>query len=84
MLATNATGELVNVGNIVAGECFGSHLTAGSTGDDVQIRANTDVSVMIFEDQAMDALLNQSPSLAAEIGDTIESRRQAILAVRKN
>jgi small-conductance mechanosensitive channel len=82
MLAANGRGELVSVGEIDAGECFGGHLTAGSTGDDVQIRANTDVSVMILEEKAMDILLNQSPSLAAEIGDTIESRRQAILTAR--
>ena len=84
MLAIDGTGEMVSVGDLVAGECFGSHFTAGSRGDDVQIRANTDVSVMVFEDKAMDALLNQSPGLASEIGETIESRRQAILAARKN
>ncbi|MBM3966282.1 MAG: mechanosensitive ion channel [Planctomycetes bacterium] len=80
----NATGESVCVGEMNAGECFGSHFTAESTGDDVQIRANSDVTVMLFDDKSMELLLNQSPSLAAEIGDTIESRRQAILAARKN
>lgn len=83
ILAVNGIGENVCVGEMNSGECFGSHFTAGSTGDDVQIRANSDVSVMVFDDKAMESLLNQSPSLAAEIGDTIESRRQAILASRK-
>ena len=39
--------------------------------------------VVVFADDSINALLNKSPSLAAEIGDAIEARRQAAEAVRR-
>jgi hypothetical protein len=38
---------------------------------------------MVFEDDVIGDLLNQSPVLADEIGDAIELRRQAAQSARK-
>ena len=82
LFARDANDQRVAIGTIGPGECFGNQLTAGGSTDDIEIRATEDLKVMIFENEAIDALLNQSPGLAAEIGDAIESRRQAAQAAR--
>lgn len=80
--AMSRDGTPVDVGEIGAGECFGDQLTAGPTADTISIKALSDMLVMVFDSKAIGDLLNQSPGLAAEIGDAIESRRQASLAAR--
>jgi hypothetical protein len=80
--ATATDGSLVNVGILGAGECFGDQLTAGPKTDSISITARTDMRVMLFDSKAIGDLLNQSPALAAEIGDAIESRRQASITAR--
>jgi small-conductance mechanosensitive channel len=80
--ATSSDGSLVTVGEIGAGECFGEQLTAGPAADAIEIRAVTDMRVMVFESKSIGDLLNRSPGLASEIGDAIESRRKASLAAR--
>lgn len=80
LVATSRDGAAVDVGAIGAGECFGDQLSAGQKADTVSITALSDMRVMLFDSKAVRDLLNQSPGLAAEIGDAIESRRQASLA----
>lgn len=80
--ATSAHGPLVDVGEVGPGECFGDQLTAGPSADTLGITAITDVRVMLFDGKTIGGLLHNSPSLASEIGDAIESRRQASLAAR--
>lgn len=80
--ATSPNGSLVSVGEIGPGECFGDQLTAGPAADSVEISAMTDMRVMVFDSKVIGELLNHSPGLAAEIGDAIESRRQASLAAK--
>lgn len=70
-------GQPVQIGELGPGECFGSRLTAGGGAETISIVAASDLQVIVFADEVMDALLNKSPSLAAEIGDAIEARRQA-------
>lgn len=77
-----ADGTLVDVGTLGAGECFGDQVTTGPKSEASSITANSDMRVMLFDGKAIGDLLNQSPALAAEIGDAIESRRQASLAAR--
>jgi small-conductance mechanosensitive channel len=81
--AASINGELVKVGEIGAGECFGDQLTTGSASGAVGIVAAEDMKVMVFDDRSIQDLLRHSPSLAAEIGDAIESRRQASLSARQ-
>ena len=82
LLSPDASGQLVEIGELGPGECFGDQLTAGGSNQDLSIVAREDLKLLVFENQAVTRLLNQSPSLAAEIGDAIESRRKAAQAAR--
>lgn len=83
LFASDAAGNPVQIGEIGAGECFGDRLTAGGGTENISIAAESDLLVVAFTDDVMDTLLNKTPSLASEIGDAIESRRQAAQAARR-
>jgi small-conductance mechanosensitive channel len=83
LLAKDLAGQSVQIGEIGPGECFGDRLTAGGGSENIAIVAEGDLQVLVFADEVMDELLNKSPSLASEIGDAIEVRRQAAQAVRR-
>lgn len=80
--AKDGTGHGVEIGVIGPGECFGEHGTAGAFPTDLAIVALEDVRVMVFDTDSIGNLLGRSPGLAMEIGDAIESRRQAAQAAR--
>jgi hypothetical protein len=83
LFAKDLAGQSVQIGEIGPGECFGDRLTAGGGSESIAIVADRDLQVLVFADETMDELLNKSPSLASEIGDAIEVRRQAAQAVRR-
>lgn len=83
LFASNPAGESVQIGEIGPGECFGDRLTAGGAAESITIVAAEDLEILVFPDEVMDQLLNRSPSLAAEIGDAIEARRQAAYTARQ-
>lgn len=83
LMAGDATGREVQIGEIGPGECFGDTLTAGAGSGKILIVAESDLVVVVFSDESANDLLNKSPALAAEIGDAIEARRQAAEAVRR-
>lgn len=83
LFANDAAGQAVQIGEIGAGECFGDRLTAGGTTEKISIVAIDDLEVVVLDDHVMDELLNNTPSLASEIGDAIEARRQAAQAARR-
>lgn len=82
LLATDANGQPVAIGELGPGECFGDQVTAGGSSDQLGITAADDLQIMVFDHHTIGQLLAQSPALAAEIGDAIESRRQAAHAAR--
>jgi small-conductance mechanosensitive channel len=77
-------GRYSKVGEIGVGECFGEPVISGAATEDISIVALEDLKVMLFDTKAMNDLLNSSPSLAAEIGEAIEARRQATLSAKRN
>lgn len=83
LLARDSRGGLAEIGRIGPGESFGSQLAAGAATTDLTIVADGDLKALVFEERAIADLLASSPSLAAEIGDALESRRQAAIAVRR-
>ena len=83
LMASDTAGRPVQIGELGAGECFGDRLTAGGAAEKVSIVADGDLTVLVFADDAIERLLNTTPSLASEIGDAIEARRQAALAARR-
>jgi hypothetical protein len=83
LLAATPNASVLEVGQIGPGECFGDQVTTGSAVDELAIVANGDVTIMVFANEAIHELLNRSPTLAAQIGDAIEARRQASQSVRR-
>lgn len=83
LLAKDAAGHSVPIGEIGPGECFGDSVTAGGGAEKIAIVADSDLEVVVFADGPINDLLNKTPALAAEIGDAIEARRQAAEAVRR-
>lgn len=84
LLADDSDGRPVQIGELVPGDSFGERLTAGGKAEKISVVAEGDLEVVVFDDAAINALLDASPSLAAEIGEAIEARRQAAVAVRRN
>jgi len=82
-MADNGAGGAVQIGELGPGECFGENLTAGGGAEKISVVADGDLKVLVFSDAAIDDLLNRNASLASEIGDALEARRQAALAARR-
>jgi CRP-like cAMP-binding protein len=82
LLTADLDGELVEIGEIGPGECFGDQVSTGSGDDDLGIVAIEDLKVIRFDGRDIEELLNRSPGLAAEIGDAIEARRQAAKGIK--
>lgn len=83
LVASDAEGHPVPIGTLGPGECFGERVTTGGLASDVAIVADGDLKALVFDHEAIAALLAASPSLASEIGDALEARRQAAHAVRR-
>lgn len=82
--AAESADRVVQIGELVPGDCFGERLTPGGAGEKISVIAEGDLEALVFKDATIDAVLDASPSLAAEIGDAIEARRQAAVALRKS
>lgn len=81
--ATDAAGRTTMVGEIGPGECFGDQLAIGGAADDVAIVAADDLRAVVFDATVIGDLLQRSPGLAAEIGDAVEARRQAVRSAKR-
>jgi small-conductance mechanosensitive channel len=83
LTARDADGKLVEIGEISAGECFGDQVAIGGAGDEMGIVAINDLKILVIDNQSIAELMKRSPGLAAEIGDAIETRRQAAHSARR-
>jgi len=81
LMAGGTSGEPVRIGTIGPGECLGDQLAVGSARDDIDIIAEPRLRIVSLDPAAVGDLLDRSPTLAAEIGDALEARRQAARAV---
>lgn len=82
LLAPNHSGELIQVGELGPGECFGDQFSVGTASSELTIIAKSDLKVMVFDSKVMGELFSQSPALATEVGDAIEAQRNALAAAR--
>lgn len=78
--ADDAAGYRVRIGTIGPGECIGDQLAVGSAREAIEIVAEESLTVVVLDPTTIGGLLDQSPALAAEIGDALEARRQAARA----
>jgi len=79
----HSDGTQTLVCNLEPGECIGERLTAGSSNDSIIVRAVSDLVLLRMPSEKLDGLINRSSSLASEIGDSIEARRQVVLAAKR-
>lgn len=84
LVVRDVAGQHVPVGEIGPGECLGDQLAVGSSRDDIEVIAGDGLRVMALDPAAVGTLLDHSPALAAEIGDALETRRQAARAARQS
>lgn len=84
LMVRDAAGQRTDVGGIGPGECLGDQLAVGSSRDDIEVIAGDDLRVMALDPVAVGDLLDHSPALAAELGDALETRRQAARAARQS
>jgi len=82
LTSVDTDGKLVQIGELGPGQCFGDQVAIGSSNEEVGILALEDLKVLVFDNHSIGDLLKNSPTLASEIGDAIESRRKAVQAVR--
>ena len=83
LVLLHSDGQQSIVANLESGECFGDRITAGSSNENVIIRAEKDLTLLTLPAEQMDSLINRSSSLASEIGEAIEVRRQAVIAAKR-
>lgn len=78
----DAAGQRVRIGTLGPGDCLGDQLAVGSARDDIEVVADAELRVVSLDPAAVGDLLDRSPALAAEIGDALETRRQAARTAR--
>jgi len=83
LVLLHSDGQQSIVANLESGECFGDRITAGSSDENVIIRAEKDLTLLKLPTEQMDSLINRSTNLASEIGEAIEVRRQAVIAAKR-
>jgi len=80
LMAGTKAGGPVQIGTIGPGECLGDQIALGSARDDIDVVAEPGLRIVALDSAAVGDLLDRSPTLAAEIGDALEARRQAARA----
>lgn len=76
-------GNQVEISTLGPGEFFGEYTVTGSPEGEFSVTALTDVLVVHFEPEEATEMLARSPSLAAEVGEAIETRRRAAQQLRQ-
>jgi CRP-like cAMP-binding protein len=84
MSAADADGREVRMADLGPGDFFGEATISAGRPSEVQIVAESDVTVVAFDPGVMAECLQSSSGLATEIGDAIETRRRAAAAIRKS
>ncbi|MFM2431882.1 MAG: hypothetical protein RLZZ511_3095 [Cyanobacteriota bacterium] len=70
--------ETQQIGELVAGDIFGERLLLGQSVSDLTIKAGADLQVLLFDGHHFQTLLEQVPTLATVINETMEARRRTI------
>lgn len=81
--APDQTGAECEIGRATAGSFYGEHSLLAGEASQAALRAVTEVQVVFFPLTAARQLTESSPSLARQIGETIDQRHRAVRAVRQ-
>lgn len=83
MSAADADSREVRMADLGPGDFFGEATISAGRPSEVQIVAESDVTVVAFDPELMAECLQSSSGLATEVGDAIETRRRAAAAIRQ-
>jgi small-conductance mechanosensitive channel len=81
--ARDAGGRDVRFATLTPGDFYGEATLSAGRPSDFRVVADTDATVVNWDAAVVAGLLEQSSGLAAEIGDAIDARRRAALAIRQ-
>ena len=81
--ARDAGGRDVRFATLAPGDFYGEATLSAGRPSEFRAVADTDATVVNLDAAVMAGLLEQSSGLAAEIGDAIDARRRAALAIRR-
>lgn len=82
--ALDADGREVRIASLGPGDFYGEATISAGRPSELRVVAETDVTVVAFDAVQMAGCLQRSSGLATEIGDAIETRRQAAAAIRQH
>jgi len=83
LLAADADGRAVRIADLGPGDFYGEATISAGRPSEFRVVADTDVVAVAFASAPLAEHLQRSGGLAAEIGDALESRRRAALALRR-
>lgn len=81
--ARDAGGRDVRFATLMPGDFYGEATLSAGRPSDFRVVADTDATVVNCDAVVMAGMLEQTSGLAAEIGDALDSRRRAALAIRQ-
>lgn len=81
--ARDAGGRDIRFATLSPGDFYGEATLSAGRPSDFRAVADTDATVVTLDAAVVAGLLEQSSGLAAEIGDAIDARRRAALAIRQ-
>jgi small-conductance mechanosensitive channel len=78
----DGAGQETEVARLSRGEFFGEKALLGVATSDVTVTALEDLDLLVLEGEAIQALVEQTPRAAQEIGRVLEARRKAVRKAR--
>jgi small-conductance mechanosensitive channel len=78
----DGAGREKEVARLARGEFFGEKALLGVATSDVTVTALEDLDLLVLEGEAIQALVEQTPRAAQEIGRVLEARRSAVRKAR--
>ena len=80
----DGVGEVKEVARLSRGEFFGEKALLGLATSNVTVTALEDLGLLVLEGEQLQALIDQTPRAAREIGRVLEARRKAVRKARVN
>jgi small-conductance mechanosensitive channel len=78
----DSSGQKREILRLGPGEFFGERALLSSSASEVTVTALEDLEVLVLEGESLQALIDQVPQAAREIGKVVEARRHAIHQAR--
>jgi small-conductance mechanosensitive channel len=79
----DGAGQEKEVARLSRGEFFGERALLGVATSDVTVTALEDLDLLVLEGEVLQALVDQTPRAAQEIGRVLDARRKAVRKARR-